>query len=247
MLTVEGLEKYFGRFKAIDRVSFQINESEIVSLIGSNGAGKTTLVNLISGHLRPNGGKVIFEGRDITRSSPYVRIKMGIARSFQVVQIFEGMTVLDNVRTALFSKHGKIRNGLLPADKYSDITKEALWILELFNISDEKDFVAKDLGEGDKKILDIVIAFALKSKLLLLDEPTSGVATGDKFKVMDTIVSALRESKISALIIEHDMDIVSNYSDRILVMHEGKLIAEGMPDEIMGNKDVQATILGVSD
>jgi branched-chain amino acid transport system ATP-binding protein len=172
---------------------------------------------------------------------------MGIARSFQIAHLFGEVTVLDNVRTTLFSKYDKIRNGLLPADKYSDITKEAFWILELFNLTDKKDLLAKGLSEGDKKILDIAIAFALKSKLLLLDEPTSGVATNDKFKVMDTIVSAIREGNISALIIEHDMDIVSNYSERILVMHEGKLIAEGMPDEIMGNKDVQATILGVTD
>lgn len=247
MLTVENLEKHFGNLKAIDAVSFKIKESEIVSLIGSNGAGKTTLVNLISGHQRPNSGRIFFLEKDITHAPPYIRIKMGIGRSFQVAHLFEAVTVLDNVRTALFSKYGRIRNVLLPANKYTDITKEALWILELFNLSDRKDSVPKDLSEGDKKVLDIAIAFALKSKLLLLDEPTSGVATYDKFKVMDTIVSAIREGNISALIIEHDMDIVSNYSDRILVMHEGKIIAEGKSDEIMGNRDVQVTILGVSD
>jgi len=246
MLVVENLKKYFGDLKAINGASFQIKEGEIVSLIGPNGAGKTTLVNLISGYLEPDGGRITFLDKDITYASPYVRIKMGIGRSFQLIHLFEESTVLDNVRTPLFSKYGKIRGVLLPADRYTDITKETLEILDLFNLSDKKDLVAKDLSEGDKKVLDIAMAFALKSKLLLLDEPTSGVATGDKFKVMDTIVSAIRKENISTLIIEHDMDIVSDYSDRVLVMHEGKIMAEGKPDEVMGNKDVQATLFGVS-
>ncbi len=175
MLIVENLKKYFGDLKAINGASFQIKEGEFVSLLGPNGAGKTTLVNLISGYLKPNGGRIIFLDKDITHASPYARIKMGIGRSFQLVHLFEESTVLDNVRTPLFSKYGKIRIGLLPADRYTDITRETLKILDLFNLSDKKDLVAKDLSEGDKKVLDIAMAFALKSKLILLDEPTSGV------------------------------------------------------------------------
>lgn len=245
MLTIDRLRKHFGFVKAVDDVTMSIKESEIVSIIGTNGAGKTTLVNLISGYLKPDSGQILFFDRDITHASPYIRIKMGVGRSFQLIQLFGGITVLDNVRTALFSKYGMIRKWLLPADHYTSVTEEAIKILDNFNMTDKKDLTPKGLSEGDLKILDIAIAFALKSRLLLLDEPTSGVATSDKFKVMDSIVSAIKKEGISTLIIEHDMDIVSGYSDRVIVMHEGQIMAEGKPDDIMENKEVKATVFGI--
>ncbi len=245
MLIVESLKKHFGFVKAVDNVSLDIKDGEIVSIIGTNGAGKTTLVNLISGYLKPDSGRILFFDKDITFASPYVRIQMGVGRSFQLVQLFGNITVLDNVRTALFSKYGIIRRGLLPADRYSSVTDEALKILENFNLADKRNLTPIGLSEGDLKILDIAIAFALKSKLLLLDEPTSGVATSDKFKVMDSIISVIKKEKISTLIIEHDMDIVSGYSDRVVVMHEGKVMAEGRPDEIMASKEVKAVVFGI--
>ncbi len=245
MLTIEKLKKHFGFVKAVDNVDLEIKQGEIVSIIGTNGAGKTTLVNLISGYLRPDSGRIIFFDRDITYASPYTRIKMGIGRSFQLIQLFGGITVLDNVRIALFSKYGMIRRGLFPADRYSFVTEEAIQILNDFNIGDKRELTPKGLSEGDLKILDIAIAFALKSKLLLLDEPTSGVATSDKFKVMDSIVSAIKKEGISTLIIEHDMDIVSGYSDRVIVMNEGRIMAEGRPEEVMENKEVKATVFGI--
>jgi branched-chain amino acid transport system ATP-binding protein len=245
MLTVHNLKKHFGFVRAVDNINLEIKEGEIVSIIGTNGAGKTTLVNLISGYLKPDSGRILFFDKDITYASPYVRIKLGVGRSFQLIQLFGNSTVLDNVRTALFSKYGMIRRGLLPADRYHSVTDEAVKILENFNISDKKSLTPTGLSEGDLKILDIAIAFALKSKLLLLDEPTSGVATSDKFKVMDSIVSVIKKEGISTLIIEHDMDIVSGYSDRVIVMHEGKIMAEGKPDEIMANREVKATVFGI--
>lgn len=245
MLIVESLKKHFGFVKAVDNVNLEIKDGEIVSIIGTNGAGKTTLVNLISGYLKPDSGRILFFDKDITFASPYVRIQMGVGRSFQLVQLFGNTTVLDNVRTALFSKYGMIRRGLLPADRYSSVTDEALEILENFSLADKRNFTPIGLSEGDLKILDIAIAFALKSKLLLLDEPTSGVATSDKFKVMDSIISAIKKEKISTLIIEHDMDIVSGYSDRVVVMHEGKVMAQGRPNEMMENKEVKAVVFGI--
>jgi branched-chain amino acid transport system ATP-binding protein len=245
MLTVDNLKKHFGFVRAVDNINLEIKEGEIVSIIGTNGAGKTTLVNLISGYIKPDSGRILFFNKDITYASPYIRIKLGVGRSFQLIQLFGNSTVLDNVRTALFSKYGMIRRGFLPADRYSSVTDEAIDILGNFNISDKKHLTPTGLSEGDLKILDIAIAFALKSKLLLLDEPTSGVATNDKFKVMDSIVSAIRKERISTLIIEHDMDIVSGYSDRVIVMHEGRIMAEGKPDEIMENKEVKATVFGI--
>jgi branched-chain amino acid transport system ATP-binding protein len=246
MLTVKNLTKRFGGFTAVEDVSLEIKEGEIISIIGTNGAGKTTLVNMISGYLKPDAGTILFSGQDITYASPYVRIKLGVGRSFQLIQLFENSKVLDNVRTALFSKHGMIRRGLLPAERYTSVTEEAIEILKAFNLLEKKDLTPKALSEGDMKILDVAIAFALKSKLLLLDEPTSGVATQDKFKVMDSIVSAIRKEGISTLIIEHDMDIVSGYSDRVVVMHEGKIMAEGKPSEVMENKEVKTTLFGIT-
>ena len=247
MLTVDHLKKYFGDVKAVDDVSLEIKGGEIVSLVGSNGAGKTTLVNLISGYLMPDSGRIVFDDSNITYASMYKRIKMGIGRSFQIMSLFDNATVLDNVRIPLFSRYEMIRKGLLPADRYTDIKNEAFDILDLFSISNKDYLSPKDLSEGDGKVLDVAIAFSLKSKLLLLDEPTSGVATGDKFNVMDTIVSALRNENISAIVIEHDMDIVADYSDRVLAMHEGKIIAEGKPNEIMQDRNVRSILFGIGE
>ena len=245
MLTVSDLTKDFGRLRIINSAGFEVKEDEIVALVGPNGAGKTTLVNLISGHILPTSGKIEFLGRDMTFASPYRRIKMGIARNFQITNLFPDSTVLDNLRICLFSIYGKIKNGLLPANYYKDITQEAAHILATFGISRKQNLLPGNLSEGDKKILDTAMAFALKSRFLLLDEPTSGVATADKFKVMDTIVTAIRKQEMACMIIEHDMDIVSDYSDRVLVLSEGQIIAQGAPSEVMEQAHVREILFGV--
>jgi branched-chain amino acid transport system ATP-binding protein len=247
MLTVTRLEKEFGRSKVIQPLSFELGKDEIVALVGPNGAGKTTLVNLISGHVRATAGKIEFMGNDITHASPYHRIKLGIARNFQITNLFENSTVLENLRICLFSVYGKISKGIFPADHYGQITDETMSILTLFGLAAKKDLLPVALSEGDKKVLDTAMAFALKSKFLLLDEPTSGVATGDKFKVMDTIISAIKKEKMASLIIEHDMDIVSDYADRVLVLADGRIIADGKPKEIMEHKTVKEILFGVKD
>jgi len=244
MLVVENVKKYFGEVRAVDGVSFSISQGEIVSLVGSNGAGKTTLVNLISGYLPPDSGRIRFAERDITYSSAYNRIKHGVARSFQVPSLFENISVYDNVRISLLVKHGKTKNGILPADRYSDIKNETETILEIFGLIDKSSLTPRDLSEGDRKVLDVAIAFALRPKLLLLDEPTSGVATNDKFKVMNVIIEAMQRDGISGIVIEHDMDIVADCSKRVLVMHEGKIIADGEPSEVMENEKVKEVVLG---
>jgi len=245
MLKLKELIKDFGKVRIINSVEFEVKADEIVSLVGPNGAGKTTLVNLISGHILPTSGRIEFIGRDITFASPYKRIKMGVARNFQITNLFSDSSILDNVRTCLFSVYGKIKRGFLPANHYRAITQEAIDILDLFGISEKKELLPPSLSEGDKKILDTAMAFALKSKFILLDEPTSGVATGDKFKVMDTIVSAIRREKMACMIIEHDMDIVSDYSDRVLVLSEGEIIADGKPEQVMEQDNVKEILFGV--
>jgi ABC-type lipopolysaccharide export system ATPase subunit len=164
ILEAQRVTKNFGGLCAVNNVNILLSRGEILGLIGPNGAGKTTLVNLISGYLKPDSGRILFLNTDITHASPYVRIKLGVGRSFQLIQLFGGITVLDNVRTALFSKYGMIRRGLLPADRYTSVTEEATEILKNFNLLDKKDLTPKALSEGDMKILDVAIAFALITK-----------------------------------------------------------------------------------
>ncbi len=247
MLRVQNLHKAFGRFLVIDDASFEVRENEVVGLLGPNGAGKTTMVNLISGHLRPDRGRVLLGERDITGDPPHKRIALGVARNFQVTQLFEELTVLDNVRNCVFSVQGRLGRFFKPASGYRRATEEALDILATFALDAFAREPAGGLSEGDKKVLDTAMAFALKSKFLLLDEPTSGVATADKFKVMDTIIEAISARGTATLIIEHDMDIVSDYCQRVLVLAEGHILADGAPAEVMEDKLVKETLFGVSE
>ncbi len=247
MLEVRDLKKSFGRFLVIDGVSFRVAENEVVALLGPNGAGKTTLVNLISGHLRPDAGRILLSGRDITTAPPYRRIALGVARNFQITQLFEELSVLDNVRNCVFSVSGRLGRFFKPAASYHQATAEALDILATFHLDHLAELPAADLSEGDKKILDTAMAFALRSRFLLLDEPTSGVATADKFKVMDTIIAAISRRGTATLIIEHDMDIVSEYTDRVMVLAGGHILADGKPETVMQDPLVRETLFGVSD
>jgi len=247
MLQVNDLVKDFGKMRVINKASFQIGEGEIVALVGPNGAGKTTLVNLISGHIRPNKGKVEFLGRDITAAPPHVRIRMGIARNFQITQLFQELSVLDNVRNCVFSIRRMSRRWLKPAGSYQEATQAARRILKIFHIDHLEKELPLNLSEGDRKVLDIAMAYALESKFLLLDEPTSGVATGDKFRIMDTITGAIDRTRMATMIVEHDMDIVFDYSDRVLVLREGTIMADGKPQEVMQDKEVRATLFGIEE
>lgn len=241
ILETQNLRKYFGEVHAVDDVNFKVKEEEIVAIIGPNGAGKTTLVNVITGYLKPDRGKIIFMGKDITNTSIYERIRAGIVRSFQLVNIFEGLSAFDNIRVAINSREKKEGKIFSLIDRDTAVTNEALQILDLFGLP--KDTLAKDLPHGDRKLLDVATAFALKPKLLLLDEPTSGVSTREKNKIMDVIIPAARKEKVSLVVIEHDMDIVFNYSDRIVVMHQGKILFEGKPDEVREHSEVKRVLL----
>lgn len=247
MLQVSKLSKSFGRFMVISDVSFSVKENEVVALLGPNGAGKTTMVNLISGHLRPDSGQILLGDRDITGAPAHVRIALGIARNFQITQLFEELSVLDNVRNCIFSVAGRSGRFFKPANFYEQATSEAMEILQTFNLAHFAGEMAEGLSEGDKKILDTAMAFALKAKFLLLDEPTSGVATSDKFKVMDTIITAIQERGTATLIIEHDMDIVAEYTHRVMVLAEGRILADGASAEVMEDRQVKETLFGVSD
>jgi branched-chain amino acid transport system ATP-binding protein len=244
LLVTTGLVKAFGAYRAVDGVDFRVNEGETLALIGSNGAGKTTLVNLISGLLRPTDGRIEFQGVDVTVQSSYERIRAGIARSFQLVNLFDQLPCLDNVALPIFAREGKTLKLLSLADRDRAVWQEALEILHQFGLSPKAGVLAGDLSQGERKLLDVAVAYALRPRLLFLDEPTSGVSTREKAPIMDIITGIVRSGHITAVIIEHDMDVVFNYSDRIVAMHQGAILADGTPDEIRRNEAVALNLLG---
>ena len=243
-LVTEKLTKYFGDTHAVDKVDFVIGEGEVVALIGSNGAGKTSLVNLISGLLQPDSGRIVFRGEEITRQPVQDRIKAGIARSFQIVNLFDELTVVDNVALSIFAREGKTRWFFTLADHYGAIWEEAHDILRQFGLDLKAKQLAGGISQGERKLLDVAVAYALKPQLLFLDEPTSGVSTREKAPIMDVITSIVRAEKITAVVIEHDMDIIFKYSDRIVVMHQGVILASGSPEEIRSNESVKDAVFG---
>ena len=246
LLQTIDLKRYFGETRAVDNVNLSIEEREFVSLVGPNGAGKTSLINVISALLQPESGKIIFKGEDITRLSVTERVKAGIARSFQLVNVFDDLTTFDNVALAIFSRQGKTAHLASLAHLDEEVNREADAILAQFGLAAKRDDNARDLAQGERKLLDVALAYALKPKLLFLDEPTSGVSTRDKGQIMDTIASVVRGEGITAVIVEHDMDVVFKYSDRIVVMAQGAILAQGTPDEIRKNEQVAMVLLGSS-
>jgi len=246
LLETVNLKKYFGDTHAVDDVNLTIAEGEFVSVVGPNGAGKTSLCNVVSAYLAPDSGKIIFKGSDVTHSSVTQRVKAGIARSFQLVNLFDDLTAFDNVALAIFSRDGKVRNMTTLAHRDRGVTIEADTILDQFGLVNKRNEIARGLAQGERKLLDVALAYALRPKLLFLDEPTSGVSTRDKDKIMDTIASVVRGGGITAVIIEHDMDVVFKYSNRIVVMHQGAILAQGTPDAIRNNDNVAMILLGSS-
>src|SRR6266853_2530947 len=246
LLQTIDLKRYFGETRAVDNVNLSIEDREFVSLVGPNGAGKTSLINVISARLRPESGKIIFKGEDITRTSVTQRVKAGIARSFQLVNVFDDLTAFDNVALAIFSREGKTRNIAALARRDSEVTREADAVLNQFGLAGKRNELARGLAQGERKLLDVALAYALRPKLMFLDEPTSGVSTRDKGQIMDTIAAVVRGEGITAVVVEHDMDVVFTYSDRIVVMHQGAILAKGTPDEIRTNDQVAMTLTGSS-
>jgi branched-chain amino acid transport system ATP-binding protein len=245
ILSASDLRKYYGEFCALDGVSFQINEGEFVSFIGPNGAGKTTLINVLTGLLLPNTGKVFYKDKEITGIGPEKLSRMGVARSFQLVNIFPNFTVLEFIMVAVVSRFGKGTNFYSSILRDQKVTTEALEVARLFRLDGKKDVLTKNLPQGDKKMLDVASAFALHPEVILLDEPTSGVSTSDKNKIMETLVSASKKIGIKSIVqVEHDMDIVFSFSDRIIALHQGKVLSDSTPVEIEKNEEVVCTVMG---
>lgn len=244
LLSTQALAKSFGDNRAVDNVDFTVKQGEVLSLIGSNGAGKTTLVNLVSGLYRPDSGSIVFEERDVTQQSSYARIKAGIARSFQLVNLFDQLTCADNVALSIFAREGKTLKLAALASRDRAVWEEAQGVLQQFGLEAKAAIPAGGISHGERKLLDVAVAYALRPKLLFLDEPTSGVSTREKAPIMDIVSAIVRSGGITVVIIEHDMDIVFRYSERIVVMHQGAILADGSPDEIRRNDEVTTTLLG---
>jgi branched-chain amino acid transport system ATP-binding protein len=245
ILEASELKKFYGAFCALDGVSLSIGQGEHVSIIGPNGAGKTTLVNVLTGLLAPSAGSVTFRGRDIARLDPVHLSRLGMARSFQLVNIFPQLSVRDTIALAAISTlglGGRLFSSLQKNNTVWDIVER---VSALFGLSSKLEQPAKSLSQGDKKLLDVASAFALRPEIILLDEPTSGVSTADKSNIMQVLVRAAKETGIKAIIqVEHDMDIVFGYSSRIIAVHEGKILADGSPEAIRARADVMAAVVG---
>jgi len=245
ILRAEGLRKLYGEVCALDGVSLAIDAGEFVSIIGPNGAGKSTLINVLTGVLRPTAGAVTFKDRDVSGLGPARLARLGIARSFQLVQIFPDLTVLETLQAAVVSRLGRGTRlfASLAADR--EVQEGAIEVAELFGLGEKRHVPAKQLPQGDKKLLDVASAFALRPELILLDEPTSGVSTADKTMIMESLVSASKRIGVRAIIqVEHDMDIVFAYSDRIIALHEGRVLADGPPAAIEADRRVVDTVVG---
>jgi len=245
LLEARGLVKDYGDFRALDGVSLSIDEGEFVSIIGPNGAGKSTLVNLLTGVLHPTAGSVRFKGRDIHGIGPVALARRGMARSFQLVHVFPDLTVQETLEAAVVSRLGRGRRlfRALAADR--EVADGALEIAELFRLGDKRHALCRQLPQGDKKLLDVASAFALRPEIILLDEPTSGVSTADKAAIMEILVRASRRIGLRAIIqVEHDMDIVFGYSDRIVALHQGKVLADATPSRLRADQDVVDTVIG---
>jgi branched-chain amino acid transport system ATP-binding protein len=244
LLRTENLKVAFGGVTAANGVNLQIAEQEFVAIIGPNGAGKTTFINLCTGYVRPASGSVFLKDRNITGLSPRAITKLGIARAFQLPQLFSDHSLLENVLMAVAARRG-FWHAMTPLDhpKYLD---EAMELLRLVDLERAAGFRSVEISEGMRKLADIVLAMALKPHLILLDEPTSGVSAAEKFGLMETIVRALRAEKVTALFVEHDMEIVRRYADRVVVWNAGRVVAEGKPDDVLNNPYVRENVVGVA-
>jgi branched-chain amino acid transport system ATP-binding protein len=243
LLVAEDLHIGFGGIKAADGVSLSVNRGERLAIIGPNGAGKTTFINMTTGYLRPERGRIRFDGRDITGRPPRAITRMGVARSFQIPQLFTEHTALDNLLLAAAARDHSWRPWLrlraLPS------RAEMLDLLDLVGLRHIADQVITELPEGVRKLIDIAVALALRPKLLLMDEPTSGVSSAEKFGIMDTLLHALERREVTSVFVEHDMEMVGKYADRVAVWNQGLIVAEGPPARVLSDPAVLRDVTGI--
>ena len=243
ILQARGVGKRFGAVVAAADINISIQSGERVSLIGSNCAGKTTFVNMITGYLKPDAGQIVFDGRDITALQPRTITRLGMARSFQIPQLYADLTVLDNMLVAN-ACHDQRLSFWQPARRIEAVERAEV-LLERFRLNEHRDRRVAELPGGVRKLLDIAMALTGSPKLLLLDEPTSGVSAEEKFPMMDTIMNALgQEQSTTVLFVEHDMDIVARHASRVVAFYSGRIIVDDAPSVALANDDVRRYVTG---
>ncbi len=242
LLEVRSISKSFGGVQAVAGVDYEVRQGELACIIGPNGAGKTTFFNLITGYHRPDHGRVLFEGRDITGIPPHRIARLGLVRSFQKTHVFPDMTVAENIQTMVQFRKNRSLNFLSKAASLE--RQETEQVLEMVGLAASARSVAGTLSTGDRKRLELGIALAAVPKLLLLDEPTCGMSPAETASTIELIQRLGREQKLTLLFTEHKMDVVFSIAERISVLHFGQLIAEGKPAEIRANAEVQRVYLG---
>jgi branched-chain amino acid transport system ATP-binding protein len=244
LLRVENVSKSFGSLVAVDNVSMMVEQGELRAVIGPNGAGKTTFFNLISGFLTQSSGHIFFEGDDISNLLPARRVWRGIARTFQITEVFPELSVRQNLQIAVEVASGyRLRVWQTP-DAGGEVRARVVDLLDLGGLSDKADRLVGELAHGDQRATEIMMALALKPRLLLLDEPTAGMGDQETYDITQLIRKLHRDQKLTIVLIEHDMRVIFHLADRIMVLTEGKMLAEGTPPEIAANEAVQAAYLG---
>jgi branched-chain amino acid transport system ATP-binding protein len=243
LLEARGLRLAFGGVKAADGIDLAVMAGEFLAIIGPNGAGKTTFINMTTGYLRPQAGTIAYEGAEITGRRPREIVRRGIARSFQLPQLFSEQTVEENAALAVAAREG-IWSPLTPLLRPA-WREEVRELLDRFGLLPVAAQRADALNEGTRKLADIAMAVALKPRLLLMDEPTSGVAASEKIAVVETLARVLREAGVTAVFVEHDMDVVERFADRVAVWSQGKIVALGPPAQILADPAVQREVIGI--
>ena len=243
-LTAEGLHTYYGKSHILHGVSLEVAEGKITALLGRNGAGKTTFFNLISGFFPPTSGVITFDGRDITKLSTHQRVTLGMARTFQITEIFPELTVFENVRIAAEVAGGYRLRPWINRSEQATIHARVEETLKLVSLETKTDRLVGELAHGDQRAAEIAMALALRPHLLLLDEPTAGMGDQETYQITQLIRRLHRDSNYTIVLIEHDMRVVFHLADRICVLDQGKLLAQGTPTEIAANETVQAAYLG---
>lgn len=243
ILRTDDVRKEFGSLVAVDTVSLDFYPNETVGIIGPNGAGKTTYINLISGALPLTDGEIVFDNEDISDMKKYERVRKGLVRSFQTPQLYDEMTLFENLQASVLSRKQENNRLFAPTSRDAESIEEVEEIVEMFDLSEHANEQTEHLPHGVRKILDVAMSFALRPKLMLLDEPTSGVGSGEKHAVMETITDAAVEQGIGLVFIEHDIELIRTYSDRIIALHEGRVLIDDEPERVLKSDEVNQYIL----
>ncbi|HEX7928908.1 MAG TPA: ABC transporter ATP-binding protein [bacterium] len=243
LLEARGLTKTFGSVTAAADINVAVAEREVIGIIGANGAGKTTFVNMVTGYLKPSQGSIWFNGQEITPLSPREITRMGICRSFQVPQVFMSLPLMDNLLISLSIAAQENPSFWRPL-RQPHLVEAAEQTIVRYNLQQYRDQRVALLPQGIRKLLDIAMAMANKPRIILLDEPTSGVSVSEKFGIMDVVMGALRETGVTVMFIEHDMEIIGRYGSRVIAFAEGTVIADGQPKQVLDDAQVRRLVIG---